>query len=127
MEPLVILDMVYGVACLLGVFTLNSFNSRVRDNEVATAKIASDLVLLTRELAAFREYVALNHPTHDGINRRFDKLEGQLDTLDKKNDAKFETLSAKMDAALAESTKAFAAAQAAATAAAHAAGVNNRN
>lgn len=33
------------------------------------------------ELSKFKEYVALNHPVNDSIDRRFDKIESKIDKI----------------------------------------------
>lgn len=40
----------------------------------------------TKDLSRFKEHVALNHPTHDSIDKRLDKLDTKLDRLDDKLD-----------------------------------------
>jgi len=33
------------------------------------------------DLSRFKEYVALNHPVNDSIDRRFDKIESKIDKI----------------------------------------------
>lgn len=53
-----------------------------------------------KELSEFKQYVALNHPTHDGINRRFDKVDDNINRLGDKIDDNMKTVVSKIDSVL---------------------------
>jgi hypothetical protein len=53
-------------------------------------------------LSKFETYVATNHPTHDGINKRFDKVDDNINRLTDKIEAKFDTVINKIDLAAKE-------------------------
>jgi len=40
------------------------------------------------DLARYKEYVALNHPVNDSIDKRFDKIENKIDKILDKMDSK---------------------------------------
>lgn len=49
------------------------------------------------DLAEFKTFVAANHPTHDGINRRFDQVDEKLVKISDKVDEKFDRISDKVE------------------------------
>jgi len=52
------------------------------------------------DLAAFKTYVATNHPTNDGINHRFDQVDEKLVKIADKMDEKFDKMSNKIESLL---------------------------
>ncbi len=62
-----LLDLLFGIlVTIMGFFMKNLHNK---------AEKTSD------DLSRFKEYVALNHPVNDSIDRRFDKLEVKIDKI----------------------------------------------
>lgn len=77
------------IVILLGIIVgMVSFFARV--THAKTEKTAADL-------ASFKTHVATNHPTHDGINRRFDQVDEKLVKISDKVDEKFEKISDKVE------------------------------
>jgi len=61
-----------------------------KETRAKTEKTAADL-------AAFQTHVATNHPTHDGINRRFDQVDEKMVKISDKLDDKFDKISDKIE------------------------------
>lgn len=74
MEPQHIIDILAGlVIAAMGFFIRNLHEKTERTAE---------------NLSTFKEYVALNHPINDSIDKRFDKLETKIDRILDKMDQK---------------------------------------
>lgn len=72
-----------GIICGMVAFFAKSTHSKTEKN--------------AEDLAAFKTHVAMNHPTHDGINRRFDQVDEKLVKISDKVDEKFDKISDKVE------------------------------
>jgi hypothetical protein len=62
-----IIDFLFGLLVAIMGFFMKNLHAKTEKN--------------TEELSRFKEYVALNHPVNDSIDRRFDKIESKIDKI----------------------------------------------
>lgn len=72
------------------------YNDLRTSNDAAHAHIEKT----ASDLAKYKTEVAAKHPTHDGINLRFDKVDASINRLADKVEDKFEKVIDKIDATI---------------------------
>ena len=87
-------------AITLGFVAMIAYWAKKIDEK--TDKNQEGLFKNQENLSRFETYVATNHPTHDGINKRFDKVDENINRLTDKIEAKFDTVINKIDLAAKE-------------------------